>query len=243
MSDSSADSAEARTLSNTDVVVAAHGVYKSYGSGDQKVDVLRDLTLEVNVAQMVSIMGPSGTGKSTLLHVLSGLDSHDAGEVIINGRNIDGLSEREMATWRAKYLGFVLQQHNFVPSLTIEENVAAPLILAGVKRARALTQAREKLGYVGVAERARAWPAEASIGQLQRAAVARSCVGEPIVVFADEPTGALDQENRSVVLDLFRSITKEVGAAAVVVTHDPAVAAAGDRTVRMSGGTVEESTE
>lgn len=241
MSETSADRAEARTLSNTDVVVAAHGVYKSYGSGDQKVDVLRDLTLDVNAAQMVSIMGPSGTGKSTLLHVLSGLDTHDAGEVILNGRNIDGLSEREMATWRAKYIGFVLQQHNFVPSLTIEENVAAPLILAGMKRAPALAQAREKLDYVGIADRARAWPGEASIGQLQRAAVARSCVGEPIVVFADEPTGALDQENRSVVLDLFRSITKEVGAAAVVVTHDPSVAAAGDRTVRMSGGTVEES--
>lgn len=230
-------------MNDSDVAVSARGVHKTYGEGVQEVEVLRGLDLDVARGEMVAVVGPSGSGKSTLLHVLSGLDRFDRGEVVLNGRNLADLSERELAEWRAKHLGFVLQQHNFVPSLTIAENVAAPLILAGEKRSKALEAARGKLDHVGVADRAGAWPAEASIGQLQRAAVARACVGEPLVVFADEPTGALDVDNRGVVLDLFRSITKEVGAAAVVVTHDPAVAAAADRAVHMSGGTVEELAE
>jgi ABC-type lipoprotein export system ATPase subunit len=225
----------------SEVAVSARGVSKTYGSGVQRIEVLRDLDLDIPRGQMLAVIGPSGSGKSTLLHVLSGLDSLSAGEVVLNGRNLAELSERERAEWRARHIGFVLQQNNLIPSLTIEENVAAPLILAGEKRTPSLQRAREKLDEVGIADRARVWPAEASVGELQRAAVARACVGQPVLVFADEPTGALDADNRGIVLDLFRTITKGVGAAAVVVTHDPVVAAAGDRVVRISEGKIEEN--
>jgi ABC-type lipoprotein export system ATPase subunit len=223
-----------------DVVVSARGLRKSYGEGHQRIDVLRDVDLAVAKGEMVTIIGPSGSGKSSLLHVLSGLDGFEAGEVVINGRNLADAGERELADWRARHIGFVLQQNNFVPSLTIEENVAAPLILAGEKRKAAIERAREGLSTVGIAERAGVWPAEVSIGQLQRAALARAFVSEPILVFADEPTGALDSDNRDIVLGLFQEITKGVGAAAIVVTHDPVVAAAGDRSVRMQDGQLEE---
>jgi ABC-type lipoprotein export system ATPase subunit len=225
---------------NPELVLSARGLHKSYGSGHQKIDVLRGVDLDIPQGQMVAVIGPSGSGKSTLLHVLSGLDTASAGEVTLNGRNLGDYSDNELASLRARSLGFVLQQNNFIPSLTIEENVAAPLVLAGEKRAPALERARSELSTVGIADRASAWPGEASIGELQRAAVARACASDPLVVFADEPTGALDTENRGVVLDLFTKLTRGAGAAAVVVTHDPVVAAACDRVVRMTSGLLEE---
>jgi predicted ABC-type transport system involved in lysophospholipase L1 biosynthesis ATPase subunit len=223
-----------------DVVLSARGLRKSYGSGRQQVEVLRGIDLDIPQGQMLGIIGPSGSGKSTLLHVLSGLDDLPEGKVLLNGRSLHDLGDNELASLRARSLGFVLQQNNFIPSLTIEENVAAPLVLAGEKRAVAIERAREELGNVGVADRGRAWPGEASIGELQRAALARACVSDPLVVFGDEPTGALDTENRGVVLGLLTKLTRGAGAAAVIVTHDPVVAAACDRVVRMSNGTLEE---
>jgi ABC-type lipoprotein export system ATPase subunit len=223
-----------------EVVLSGRGLYKKYGTGRQEVNVLQGVDLDIPQGQMLAVIGPSGSGKSTLLHILSGLDTVTEGEVLLNGRNLRDFSDAELAAMRAKTFGFVLQQNNFIPSLTLEENVAAPLVLAGERRASALERARDGLGTVGIADRARAWPSQASIGELQRAAVARACIADPLVVFADEPTGALDVDNRGVVLDLLTKLTRGAGAAAVVVTHDPVVAGACDRVVRMSGGVLEE---
>lgn len=198
--------------------------------------------MDVRAGEMLVIVGKSGSGKSTLCNILSGIDRPTSGTVTLLGRDLSGVSDSEMAMLRATQIGFVLQRDNLVPWLTIEENVAAPLIFGGVQRRAALRTAREYLELTGISHRASSWPSLVSGGEAQRAAVARACVSEPAIVFADEPTGALDQQNGAVVRELFQTLIARHNAAGVLVTHDRDLAGDADRVVHMTDGCVELQT-
>ncbi|PRY39890.1 putative ABC transport system ATP-binding protein/lipoprotein-releasing system ATP-binding protein [Umezawaea tangerina] len=219
-------------------MLRAEGVSREFGSGDAVTRVLHDCGVEVFAGQTVAIVGKSGSGKSTFANCLSGLDKPTTGRITLLGHDLATLDEKRMARLRAEHIGFVLQKDNLVPTLNIEENVAAPLIMSGVKLSAALKRAREALDQVSLSHRARSWPGQVSGGEAQRAAVARACVNEPSIVFADEPTGALDEENGLVVQKLFRAMVKERGAASVIVTHDLDLAQGADVVVRMAKGTL-----
>lgn len=208
--------------------VSAHGIALSFGS----TPALRGASLEVAPGEIVAVMGPSGSGKSTLLHCLAGILVPDAGEVHFAGQRIDTLDEQRRSTLRRDRCGFVFQFGQLVPELTALENVALPLLLAGTRRRPAIDAARSwfgRLGLDGLEDRR-------SGGQAQRVALARGLVAEPEVLFADEPTGALDSLTGEQVLDLLVSAAREHGTTVVMVTHEPRVAAYADREVFVRDG-------
>jgi lipoprotein-releasing system ATP-binding protein len=227
--------------SRTDVskpVLVGRGLSKTYGSGSVATTALHDCDLDLHPGRILVIMGPSGSGKSTLLHLLAGLDEPTSGTVELRGQPLTSLSEAEAARLRAAEIGFVLQRDNLIPALTLTENVAAPMLLAGRSRDESVERAREYLRRVGLAHRVDAFPAQVSGGEAQRAAIARACAGEPALVFADEPTGALDRQAGRSVMELFRELVTEIGAAAAIVTHDEELARSADEVVRMVDGRV-----
>ncbi|WP_069812640.1 ABC transporter ATP-binding protein [Streptomyces sp. TP-A0874] len=220
------------------VVLRAQGLRREFTSGDTVVAAVKDCSLEVSAGELVAIVGKSGSGKSTLANLLSGLDRPTAGTVTLLDRDLATLDDAEMARMRAQEIGFVLQKDNLIPSLTIEENVAAPLVMGGLKLSVALEQAREMLAEVGLDHRAGQWPGQVSGGEAQRAAVARACVVKPAIVFADEPTGALDEENGKQVQEIFHKLVSTTGAAGVIITHDLDLAAGADTVLTIAGGSV-----
>lgn len=222
------------------LVLSARGLVKVFGSGAVEISAVRGCDVSLRAGEITAVVGASGSGKSTLLHLLCGLDDPTRGSIEIDGRNLIDVDSAERARWRAKDIGIVLQRDNLIPSLTLRENVAAPLMLSGVGRSRALARAGEVLALVGLAERTDRWPAEVSGGEAQRAAVARACGGGPRLVFADEPTGSLDSDSGSAVLTLLRTLARECNAATMLVTHDPSAAAIADRTLRMADGRLSE---
>jgi ABC-type lipoprotein export system ATPase subunit len=221
-----------------DVVVAGRGLTREFAFGDATVPALRGCDIEIRSGTMTVVVGKSGSGKSTLCNVLSGVDRPTSGTVTLLGRDTVTLSDAEMSRLRATRIGFVLQKDNLVPWLTIEENVAAPLIFGGMDRKAALAEAREYLDLTGLSHRARSWPSQVSGGEAQRAAVARACIHKPAVVFADEPTGALDRENSERVRELFQKLVSEHDAAGLLVTHDADLAADADVVVHMVDGRI-----
>ncbi len=218
--------------------VEVHHVSKVYGTGASRVDALRDLSVSFVAGEFVAVTGPSGCGKSTLLHLLAGLDTPTSGTVLVNGTDIGRLGEEERTAFRARTVGVVFQSFNLLDILTAEENVALPLILAGVCSQEATCRAKQALARVGLGGRTRHRPAEMSGGEQQRVAVARSLVGGPALIVADEPTGNLDTENGRIVFDLLRGVAGENQRTVVMVTHDPALAARADRLVRLEDGVV-----
>ncbi|MFK4071118.1 ABC transporter ATP-binding protein [Streptomyces sp. NPDC029674] len=220
------------------VVLRAEDVRREFTSGDTTVEALKGCSIEVSSGELVAIVGKSGSGKSTFANILSGLDRPTSGTVTLMGRDLAELDETEAARMRAEEIGFVLQKDNLVPSLTIAENVAAPLVMGGMKLSAALEKAHRALEEVGLAQRAEQWPAQVSGGEAQRAAVARACVSEPVIVFADEPTGALDEENGKQVQEIFRKLVLTTGAAGVIITHDLDLAAEADVVVTIANGVV-----
>lgn len=212
------------------------GLTKRYGSDGASTLALDGCDISVRPGEILVVVGPSGSGKSTLMHLLAGIDEPTSGTAYLNGQDLAAMADAEAAKFRAKHIGFVLQRSNLVPSLTVRENVAAPLMLSGMRRRKALKRADAMLERVGIGSRAGAYPSQVSGGEAQRAAVARACIGEPVVVFADEPTGAVDQASGQVVMDLFAELAREGGTSAVIVTHDERVARRGDTVVRMLDG-------
>jgi putative ABC transport system ATP-binding protein len=218
--------------------IVLDGVSKLYPG---EVRALDTVSLTVPAGAFLAVMGPSGSGKSTLMHCAAGLDTPTTGSILIDGREIVGLDETRRTELRRERIGFVFQAYNLVPSLSIEDNITLPLRLAGVAPDRAWLD--ELVERVGLAGRLQRRPGELSGGQQQRAAVARALIARPAVVFADEPTGALDLRSARAVLGLLRESVDELGQTVVMVTHDPAAAAHADRAVVMADGRVVETVD
>ena len=221
-------------------MVEARGVEKVYVTGGARLRALRGVDLSIPRGEMVTVMGPSGCGKTTLLNCLSGLDELSGGEVSIEGESISGMSDRKRTRFRAQKMGFVFQTYNLIPVLSAVENVELPLLVAGARPKEARGKALFALETVGIPEQAHKRPNEMSGGQQQRTTVARSLVNEPTIVWADEPTGALDSETSGEIMDLLVRLNREKGQTFVLVTHDASVAARAHRTVRMRDGLIED---
>jgi ABC-type lipoprotein export system ATPase subunit len=220
-------------------MVEARGVEKEYVTGGTRIRVLRGVDLSIPRGEMVAVMGPSGCGKTTLLNCLSGLDEFDGGEVLIGGESISGMSDRKRTRFRAERMGFIFQTYNLIPVLSAVENVELPLLVAGARPKEARGQALAALETVGIPEQANKRPNEMSGGQQQRVTVARSLVNEPAIVWADEPTGALDSETSGEIVDLLVKLNREQEQTFVLVTHDASVAGRAHRTIRMRDGLIE----
>ena len=219
-------------------IVEARSVVKTYDTGAVRVDALRGVDLALEQGEMVAIMGPSGCGKTTLLNCLSGLDSLDGGEVVIEGTPLSEMSDRERTDYRARRMGFVFQFYNLMPVLTAVENVELPLLLARADGDEARRRALDALGLVGLRDRANHVPDALSGGERQRVTIARSLVNDPAIVWADEPTGDLDSENAGEIVELMRRLNLERGLTFLIVTHDIAVGRKTDRIVRMVDGVI-----
>jgi putative ABC transport system ATP-binding protein len=225
---------------STLAIVEAINVKKTYDTGSVRVRALDGVDLRVERGEMVTIMGPSGCGKTTLLNCLSGLDAIDGGEVRIDGQPLSGMSDTERTDYRARHMGFVFQFYNLMPVLTAMENVELPLLVSRTPAAEARKRAAEALDLVGVGDRASHLPEELSGGQRQRVTIARSLVNDPAIVWADEPTGDLDSETATEIVDLMCRLNEERGLSFLIVTHDIAVGRRTDRIVRMVDGRVVE---
>ncbi|MGF3052615.1 ABC transporter ATP-binding protein [Microbacterium sp. YY-03] len=215
-------------------LLTAHGVTKSFGPQP----ALQGVDLTIHAGEAVAIMGPSGSGKSTLLHALAGVVGIDGGEVHFHGNRIDNLPESDRAKLRLDAFGFVFQFGQLIPDVTALENVALPLLLRGVSRAEATTQALAYLEMLDVADNGHEVPALLSGGQAQRVAIARAMAGSPGVIFADEPTGALDTLTSEKVMTALMTVVRETGTTLIIVTHDPRTAAFADREIVVRDGQV-----
>ncbi|MBF4549483.1 ABC transporter ATP-binding protein [Pseudoclavibacter sp. VKM Ac-2888] len=217
-------------------VIRLDGVSKRYG---QNVTALSGVTLDVGAGEFTAIMGTSGSGKSTLMHVAAGLDSATEGTVILDGVDITSLGDKQLTELRRRRVGFVFQSFNLVPTLNILENVELPIILDGRKPSREeRDRIRTLIDRLGLGARVSHRPSQLSGGQQQRVAIARALARKPAVIFADEPTGALDTRSSNDVLAILRETTRDLGHSVVMVTHDPAAAAIADRIVFLSDGQV-----
>lgn len=224
--------------SNTDSIIAARDVVKTYDTGSTRVDALKGVSFAVDRGEMVAVMGPSGCGKTTLLNTLSGLDSVTSGQVWIEGQDLAEMSDKKRTNYRARRMGFIFQVYNLLPVLSAVENVELPLLVAGVRPREARQRALEALAQVELTDWANHRPAELSGGQRQRVTIARSLVNEPAIVWADEPTGALDSKTAQDIMDLLTKLNREQGLTIVLVTHDPNVGAQAHRIVRMQDGEI-----
>ena len=215
-------------------IFRAHGLAKTYGSGEVEVRALHDVDLEIAAGQFVVLLGPSGSGKSTLLNILGGLDVPSAGEVWFAEHRLSGAGEAELTTYRREHVGFVFQFYNLIPSLTVRENVALVTDIAENPM-----PVDEAIALVGLTPRRDHFPAQLSGGEQQRVAIARAIAKRPQVLLCDEPTGALDYQTGKLVLEVIARINAELGTTAVVITHNAAIAAMADRVVYLVDGTIQ----
>ena len=225
-------------MSNT--ILACEAVCKNYYDGQLNVQVLDNLTLQVDKGQSIGIVGASGSGKSTLLHILGGLDKPTSGRVSLMGQDLSELSQKQLSRLRNQYLGFVYQFHHLLPEFSALENVMMPLLIGKRPKEQARERALLMLEKVGLKDRVLHRPGELSGGERQRAAIARALVTDPACLLADEPTGNLDRKNALNILDMMMELKQELGTALVVVTHDDEMAARFDRVLNMTDGALSD---
>jgi len=214
----------AKSKSEAGTLIKLEHVSKAYQRGRERVDVLKDLDLEVREGAFEALMGPSGSGKSTLLNLIAGLDRPTSGRVTVGGTDLGALSEGERARWRSQNVGFIFQTYNLLPVLTAQENVQLPLLLAKLSSAERKRRAEVALRVVGLADRSGHRPDQLSGGQQQRVAIARAIVSDPRILVADEPTGDLDRQSADEILDLLARLNTEFNKTIMMVTHDPTAA-------------------
>jgi putative ABC transport system ATP-binding protein len=219
-------------------VVDVRNLHKAFGAGENRVEALRGVSLRVAAGEFVAVMGPSGSGKSTLLHLVGGLDSPSEGSVWVGGEDLSTLSDDQLTVLRLRRIGFIFQAFNLLDVLTVLENVALPLVVAGVAEAEANRRAGAALELVRLGPRRRHFPRQLSGGEQQRLAIARAIVAQPLLILADEPTGNLDSASNDQVMAVLRRLADEVGQTILMVTHDPRHAALANRVVRLRDGAI-----
>jgi putative ABC transport system ATP-binding protein len=211
-------------------------VVKRYKRGKQSVEVLHRLDLDVPAGEFLALMGPSGSGKTTLFNLIGGLDRPDEGSITVAGERVDGMTNGQLAKWRARHVGFVFQFYNLMPMLSAERNVELPLLLTNLSSSQRKANVRAALQIVGLEDRARHKPGELSGGQQQRVAIARALVADPTLLVCDEPTGDLDRQTAIEILDLLRVLNREQGKTIIMVTHDPKAAEYASRQLHVDKG-------
>jgi len=222
----------------SEAIIKLEEIKKDYYMGSQAITVLKGITLDIFKNEYVALMGPSGSGKSTLMNILGCLDSPTGGRYILNGKDVSKMPDDDLAEVRNSEIGFVFQQFNLLPRLTAAENVALPLIYAGISKKERIERALEALDKVGLADRSHHKSNELSGGQIQRVAIARALVNNPAILLADEPTGNLDSKTSVEVMEIFGKI-RAAGNTVILVTHEEDIAAYAHRVVRLRDGLVE----
>jgi len=217
-------------------LVRVNGVSKFFRRGSEEIHVLEGLDLEVPEGEFLALMGPSGSGKSTLLNLIGGLDRPNRGEVIVGGERIDRLSQRKLAAWRARHIGFVFQFYNLLPVLSAARNVELPLLLTHLSSSDRKKHVETALEVVGLSHRMRHLPAQLSGGEQQRVGIARGIVTDPTLIMCDEPTGDLDRKAGDEILDLLQALNREHGKTVIMVTHDPHAASRASRRLYLNKG-------
>jgi putative ABC transport system ATP-binding protein len=219
-----------------ETVISIDNVDKTYYRGSVEIPVLRKINLDVAQGEFIALMGPSGSGKTTLLNLIAGIDRPSSGQVIVAGKDISRLSEKALAGWRARHIGFIFQLYNLIPVLTAAENVELPLLLTNLSKKKRQEHVVTALSVVGLQDRMGHYPRQLSGGQEQRVAIARAIVTDPTVLVADEPTGDLDAKSAEEILELLKRLNEEFSKTIVMVTHDPHAASHAHTTVHLEKG-------
>jgi len=217
-------------------LVDVRGAVRTFQRGSETIRVLADLDLQIPAGEFLALMGPSGSGKSTLLNLIGGLDRPTSGQIVVGGEQIDQLSDRRLAAWRARHVGLVFQFYNLLPVLTAQRNVELQLLLTHLSRAKRHTHAQTALEVVGLSHRMKHYPRQLSGGEQQRVGIARAIVTDPTLLLCDEPTGDLDRKSSDEILDLLVALNREHGKTIVMVTHDPHAAERAHRTLHLDDG-------
>lgn len=223
----------------SDILVRIEGVEKDYRRGGEDIPVLAGVNLEIPRGDFLALMGPSGSGKSTLLNLIGGLDRPTQGAVYVEDQRVDQLSDRELAAWRARHIGFVFQFYNLLPTLTAERNVDLPLLLTPLTKTERTRHVEAALAVVGLTPRRRHYPRQLSGGEQQRVGIARAIVTDPTLLLCDEPTGDLDRKSGDGILSLLQTLNREHGKTIVMVTHDPHASHRATRTLYLNKGLLE----
>ncbi|MGH8372713.1 MAG: ABC transporter ATP-binding protein [Gammaproteobacteria bacterium] len=226
----------ARTDASSQALVELQSITKQYQRGSETIQVLEKLNLDIPKGDFLALMGPSGSGKTTLLNLLGGIDRPTSGSIHIDGADIAGFSESQLAHWRARSVGFVFQLYHLLPVLSAERNVELPLLLTGLSAEQRKKRVQAAMSLAGIADRARHKPSELSGGQEQRVGIARAIVADPMLLLCDEPTGDLDRKSGDEILDLLQALNSQQGKTIIMVTHDPHAAARARRILYMNKG-------
>src|SRR5436190_1139658 len=221
---------------NDGALVRVHDVEKVFHRGSEEIHVLTGLSLDVPQGEFLALMGPSGSGKSTLLNLIGGLDRATRGTVEVGSKFIDRMSDRDLAAWRARHVGFVFQFYNLIPVLNAERNVELPLLLTHLSKSERMDHVETALKVVGLTHRNRHYPRQMSGGEQQRVGIARAIVTDPTLLLCDEPTGDLDRKSGDEILSLLQALNRDHGKTIVMVTHDPHASARASRTVYLDKG-------
>jgi putative ABC transport system ATP-binding protein len=222
-------------------LISLSNVTKHYRRDSMEIPVLDNIDLDVSPGEFLALMGPSGSGKTTLLNLIAGIDKPNTGRIEIDGKNIAGLNEKQLAKWRARHVGFIFQLYNLIPVLTAFENVELPLLLTNLSKKKRRDHVLTALSVVGLSERVNHYPRQLSGGQEQRVAIARAIVTDPTLLVADEPTGDLDAKSAEEILDLLKRLNEEFHKTIIMVTHDPRAAGHAHSVIHLDKGVLSRS--
>lgn len=225
-------------MNENNILVRIKDAHKIFNRGGERIDVLKGVDLEVRKGDFLALMGPSGSGKTTLLNLIGGLDRASEGSVEVAGERVDKMSERELAAWRSRHVGFVFQLYNLLPVLTAERNVELPLLLTRLSAGERKRHVATALEVVGLSDRAKHRPRQLSGGQEQRVGIARAIVTDPTLLLCDEPTGDLDRKSSEEILELLQALNRKHGKTVIMVTHDPHAAQKAEHILYLDKGTL-----